>query len=215
MLVIEHDLPGRRYRPADLGHLRRADWERSVAEDVAALDADDVVLVGHSSGGYVIPGAAALLPAGCVRHPLFVAATCPREGERPVVAMTRKLQAIALANQDALFAHAAGKTLADLRAGEPAVETDLQLVEVEPRMGLEAPRQLFEAMTWTNVPPLPRTYVRGTRDRVIPPDHAPTMAEIAGAADVIDFDADHDIGGSAPVELAQVLDTIAAQAEEG
>src|SRR3954471_3281982 len=113
--AVAVDLPGRRYRPADLGEVRRADWERSVAEDVSSLDVDDVVLVGHSSSGYVIPGAAAMLPRGMVRHLVFVAGNCPAEGERPVDVMNPKLQAMTLDYKDALFARAAGKTLADLR----------------------------------------------------------------------------------------------------
>ena len=204
--AVALDLPGRRYHPADLGEVRRTDWERSVADDVAALDLSDVVLVGHSSGGYVIPGAAALLPAGMVRHLVLVAATCPPEGERPVDAMTPTLQSITLAHKEALFARAAGKTLADLRPGEGPIDTDLELVEVEPKMGVEAPLQLFEPMTWKHVPPIPRTYVRGLRDRVIPPEHALQMARNAGADDVIDLDAAHDIAGTAPLELARVLD---------
>src|SRR3954447_17070620 len=113
--------------------------------------------------------------------------------------------------KDALFARAAGKTLADLRVGEPAIETDLELVEVEARMGLEAPHQFFEPMTWTKVPPVPRIYVRALRDRVIGPDLALTMARNAGAREVIDLDAEHDIAGTAPLELANVLDEIASR----
>ena len=209
--AVAVDLPGRRYRPADLGEVRRADWERSVAEDVSALDIDDVVLVGHSSSGYVIPGVAAMLPEGVVRHLVFVAGNCPAEGERPVDVMNPKLQAITLTYKDALFARAAGKTLADLRVGEAAIETDLELVEVEARMGLEAPRQFFEPMTWKNVPSVPRSYVRALRDRVIPPDLSLTMARNAGARDVIDLDAEHDVAGTAPRPLARVLDEIASR----
>lgn len=215
--VLEHlrstclvvDLPGRRYKPADLGSLTRVDWERSVLDDVAAAGLDDVVLVGHSSGGYVIPGVAAGLPAGVVRHLVFVAATCPKEGERPVDAMTEKLAARARDNEAALRAGAAGRTLAELRPGEPPVETDLEVVELGGRMGLEAPSQLFEAVTWAGVPDVPRTYVRGLGDRVIPPDHALVMAANAGAGRVVDLDAGHDTMASAPAELAALLDEIA------
>ena len=161
--VLEHlrsprlvvDLPGRRYKPADLGTLTRADWERSVLDDVADAGLDDLVLVGHSSGGYVIPGVAAGLPPGVVRHLVFVASTCPAEGQRPVDAMTEKLAARARDNEAALRAGANGRTLAELRPGEPPIETDLELVDLGGHMGLEAPAQLSfarEGGSGTDVP---------------------------------------------------------------
>lgn len=202
------DLPGRRYRPADLGALHRTDWETSAAGDVLALGVDDVVLVGHSSGAYVVPGVAARLPAGLVRHLVLVAGTCPAEGDRPVDAMAARLRAIAVDNESRLRAGAVGRTLSDLRPGEPSIETDLELVDVRASMGIEAPLQLFEPMTWLGVPAVPRTYVRAMRDRIIPPDHALRMAANAGATTIIDIDADHDVAGSAPHELARILDEL-------
>jgi pimeloyl-ACP methyl ester carboxylesterase len=203
------DLPGRRYRPADLGHLRRRHWEQSVADDVAAAGVRDAVLVGHSSAAYVIPGAVALLPAGTVSHLVLVAATCPAEGERPVDALAPKLKAITLEHHEHLRARAKGKTLAGLRPGEPPIDTDLEVVEVEGRMGVEAPEQLFEPVSWAPVSSLPKTYVRGMRDRVIPPDHAAQMAANVGVDEIIDLDAEHDVAASAPAQLAAVLDRIA------
>ena len=67
--VVEHlvhdslavDLPGRRYKPADLAKVTRADWVRSVCDDIEGAGLDEVLLVGHSSAGFVIPGVAAAL----------------------------------------------------------------------------------------------------------------------------------------------------------
>jgi pimeloyl-ACP methyl ester carboxylesterase len=204
------DLPGRRHRPADLSTLCRADWERSAAADVEALGLDDVVLVGHSSGGYVIPGVASLLPSGVVRRLVFVAANCPAEGQSPVESMAEKLRGITLANRENLAAQAVGRTIGDLRPGEAPIDTELEIVEVDLRMGVEAPGQLYEPMTWEGVPDVARTYVRATRDRIIPADHALVMAANAGAAEVVDLDAGHDVVGDAPEALAALLDRIAA-----
>lgn len=202
------DLPGRRHKPADLGTVLRGDWERSVAEDVRAAGLDDVVLVGHSSGGYVIPGVARLLGPEVVRHLVYVCATLPVEGASPAESMTAKLQEIARGNEANLRAGARGKTLGGLRPDEPPVETDLEVVGVGGRMGLEAPGQLFEAMTWAGVPDLPCTYVRALGDRVIPPEHALVMAANGGVGEIVDLEGEHDLAGTAPAELAAVIDGI-------
>jgi pimeloyl-ACP methyl ester carboxylesterase len=206
------DLPGRRYRPADLSTVHRSDWDRAVADDVIEAAAEHgVILVGHSSGGYVIPGAAALLPPGIVRGLVFLCATCPAEGRRPVDSMTPKLEAITVGNRDAMFERSVGKTIGDTRPGEAPIDTDLTIVDVSPTMGFEVPAQLFEAVTWVGVPQVPRLYIRALNDRVIPPDHALVMASNAKATEIIDIDATHDVMASAPAELAAILDGFAAR----
>ena len=210
--AVAVDLPGRRHRPADLSTLHLQDWQRALADDVARLGVEAVVLVGHSSGAYVLPGAAALLPAGLVRALVFVAGTCPRQGERPVDALAPKLAALTLANADRLRERATGRTIGDLRPGEAPIDTDLEIVEPATSMGVEAPGQLYDPVSWAGVPPVPRTYIRALRDRVIPPDHALVMAANAAADTVVDIDADHDVAASAPEELAGLLDRLVAEA---
>ena len=207
--AVAIDLPGRRHHPADLSTLHRVDWERSAAADIEALGLDDIVLVGHSSGGYVIPGIAGRLTPGVVRHLVFVAGTCPVEGQSPVEAMAEKLQAISIANREHLAAQAVGRTIGDLRPGEPPIATDLEIVEVDLRMGVEAPAQLHDPMTWAGVPEVPRTYVRALNDRIIPAAHALLMAANAGAREIVDLDAGHDVVADAPEALAALLDRIA------
>lgn len=112
---------------------------------------------------------------------------------------------------DALRARTVGKTIGDLRHGEPPIVTDLEIVEVSARMGLEAPAQLFESLTWAGIPDAPRLYIRAMQDRVIPPDHALTMAANACADELIDLDATHDVMESAPASLAALLDNFSAR----
>src|SRR5205823_8224421 len=61
------DLPGRRYRPADLTRATLERSARSAAADVDAAGLGAIVLVGHSSGGLVLPQLTSLL-GGRVRH---------------------------------------------------------------------------------------------------------------------------------------------------
>ncbi len=200
------DLPGRRYRPADLSRVNRHTWVQSVCDDLRLAGLTDVVLVGHSSGGYVIPGVAAVMPEA-VRGMVFVAATVPAEGRAPIDYLRPDLRSLALETRDATTAQCRGKTLGGLRPGEGPIETDLEIVENGPRMGLEAPGPLHEAFSWQGFPALvPRTYIRCLRDRVIPPDLADVMIANMGGVTVVDIDAGHSVAMRAPAALAAVLD---------
>jgi pimeloyl-ACP methyl ester carboxylesterase len=212
--VVEHlvhpslavDLPGRRYHPADLSQVTRTDWIRSVCDDVEAAGLDDVVLVGHSSGGFVIPGVAARLGER-VRGLIFVTANVPAEGGAPVEFMRPDLQARAAGHYEAIVKWAAGRTLGGLRPGEPPIVTDLEVVEIGPRTGLEAPRPLYGPFTWEGFPAhLPRVYVRCRLDRVIGAELVEVMVANMGGATVVDIEAGHDVAGTAPAELAALLE---------
>jgi pimeloyl-ACP methyl ester carboxylesterase len=207
--AIAPDLPGRRHHPADLGRVARADWSAAVADAVVARDLADVVLVGHSSGGYVIPGTAALVPDR-VRRLVFIAATVPSEGTRPVDHLKARLTQLALDTEDAMRAGAAGRTLGGLRPGEPPIDTDLEIVENEGRMGLDAPNPLFEPFTWAGVPrAVPRTFVRCVHDRVVTPELVDVMLENMGGAELVDVEAGHEVTYEAPEALAAILDDLA------
>jgi pimeloyl-ACP methyl ester carboxylesterase len=213
--VITPDLPGRRYRPADLATTTRGDWVDAVVEEIAAAGAARVVLVGHSSGGYVIPGVAALLPERCA-HLVFVAATVPSEGRAPVDFLKPKLAHVAREGRAAMFAAARGRTLGGLLAGEPPIDTGLEIVENEGRMGLEAPEPLFAPFSWSGFPcDVPRTFVRCTRDRVVTPELVDVMVENMGGAAIVDLDAGHEVAREAPAELAALLDGIAGLRLDG
>jgi pimeloyl-ACP methyl ester carboxylesterase len=201
------DLPGRRYRPADLSRVTLDDWIIAVQRDLE--DVGPVALVGHSSGGYVIPGVAARLP-NQVRGLVFVAATVPAEGTRPVDYLKPGLKEMTLESERQVYDATAGRTIGGLRPGEKPVETELEVVENGPRLGHEAPGPLFAPFSWEGVPSsLPRAFVRCLRDRVIPPELAEVMVGNMGGADVIDIDAGHDVAGEEPRALAGILDGLA------
>jgi len=207
---IAVDLPGRRYKPADLAEVTIEDWVASVVADIQQSDLTDLVLVGHSSGGYVLPGVAARLAGSSptVLHGLvFVSATVPSHGERPLDYLRDDIRALATDHRELTLESARGRTIGGLRPGEPPIDTDLQIVENGPRMGLEAPRVLFEPVSWAGFPyEVPRLYVRGLRDKVIPPELADRMVAAMGGAKVIDLDAGHRSYDTHPSEVAAVID---------
>jgi pimeloyl-ACP methyl ester carboxylesterase len=215
--VLEHlehgalavDLPGRRYKPADLGSVTRGDWVRSVCDDIEAEGLEDIILVGHSSGGFVIPGVAAAL-GGRTRGLIFVAANLPAEGRPPVEFMRADLRSRTIEHREAIVARTSGRTLGGLRPGESPIVTELELVDNGPKLGLEAPGPLFEPFSWEGFPrQLPRTYIRCLRDTVIAPALVDVMVSNVGGADLVDIDAGHNVATGSPAELAALLDACA------
>lgn len=204
------DLPGRRYKPADLAKVTRADWVRAVCDQIEDAGLDQVVLVGHSSAGFVIPEVAALLGER-TRGLIFVTANVPAEGRAPVEFMRPELTKRTIERRDALVERAAGRTLGGLRPGEPPIDTDLELVDDGLRLRIEAPGPLFESFTWGGFPKhLPRTYVRCLDDKVITPELVEIMIANMGGARIVDIDAGHNVASSSPAELAALLDSSAA-----
>jgi pimeloyl-ACP methyl ester carboxylesterase len=208
------DLPGRRYNPADLGAVTRDDWVEAVVVALQDEPPGSVVLVGHSSAGYIMAEAAARVPER-LTHLVFVAATVPADGSRPVDYIKPRLQELAEAGYETVHAMTTGRTLGGLRPGEPPISTTLEIVENGPRMGLEAQGPLFAvASGWSDVPPqLPRTFLRCTNDRVVTPELVERMLPHMGAVAVIDISAGHDVSHEAPEALASVLNQVAGEAD--
>ncbi len=206
------DLPGRRYKPADLAEVTLEDWVLSVSDDIAEAGLKDVALVGHSSGGYVIPGVAARLresPSVTLQCLIFIAATVPAEGMRPVDYLREDLRDLAIDHRQAVLDGARGRTLGGLRDGEAPIATSLQIVENGPRMGLEAPGPLLSGFSWSGFPSeVPRYFVRCLKDKVIPPELADTMIANMGGATVIDLEAGHRAFDSHSQELASIIDRL-------
>lgn len=89
-------LPGCGDRAAELSRdLSLADLSADVADLIEREDLRDVILVGHSAAGAVVPAVAARA-AGRIRHLMFLDAHCPLPGERlldllpPAVAESRR-----------------------------------------------------------------------------------------------------------------------------
>jgi pimeloyl-ACP methyl ester carboxylesterase len=146
-----------------------------------------------------------------VAHLVFIASTVPADGMRPVDYIKPRLRDLAVDHLDLVRQMASGKTLGGLRPGEQPIITELEVVENDPRMGLEAPGPLHEVYDgWSRVPAvLPRTFIRGTQDRVVKPELVDEMLPHMGDIDVVDIEAGHGMADEAPEALAQLLDQIA------
>jgi pimeloyl-ACP methyl ester carboxylesterase len=179
-----------------------ATWDDCVDVLVAAVGgADDVVVVGQSSGGLVVPLAADRLGA---MLQVFLAAMVPRPGESAAewfgnvgwyesVAELARLDGGLTGNADPLvaFYHDVPAPLAD-----QAVARERPTSE---RLG-ETP--------WPSptLPTIPSKYVVTTRDRFIPPPvQRRVAAERLGISEPDEIEAGHCLHLSRPEELAGLL----------
>lgn len=187
------DLPGRRSRPADITRVTVADAAAAVA---AGAPEGDVVLVGHSVAGTVLPSAAALL-GDRVRHLVFVAGITAPDGVAPVD--------VFLPGESARVA----ERLRELRAehgGRTLEEVGTKVGSAIDSLNLSA-----QPMAWAGVPAsVPRTFVRCLRDPIQPRELQAAFAESCGAGQVLDIDSGHTPALDAPTQLAALLDGVAS-----
>lgn len=207
--AVTVDLPGRRYRPADLGTVTTADQATAIASTAEASGFEKVVVVGHSSAGFSMPYLPARLPS--LTHLVFVSCTVAARGSRPVDFLREDLRALTINSREAQIERSSGRTVGGLRTGEPAISTKLQVVENSREAPpYEAPLPLFETANWPILPPeIGRTYVLGLKDRVIPPDLARSMAACLEPVELVELPGGHN-PVSDPGLLADVLNALVA-----
>ena len=110
-----------------------------------------------------------------------------------------------------MVVRARGATIGGLRAGGPPIETELAMIENGPRMGVEAPRPLFEPVSWAGFPAEVLAHVRAMWARQGgPAELADQMMANMGGATVVDFDGGHRSYETHPAELAAVIDDCCA-----
>jgi pimeloyl-ACP methyl ester carboxylesterase len=206
------DLPGRRHRPADLTHGTIEASSAAAASDVEAAGADRVILVGHSSGGLILPSLAARLGTR-VCHLVFVAGLIAGDGHSVSEVIRPDDPDAMLDARDALGQRYRGTTLGGLCEGEAPIETHLCVTEDVRTVGsIESLTLMYQTVSWRGVPPsLPRSFVRCLADPIQPRDMQARLIENAGADEVFDIDADHTPAISRPDELAAIVNAIAGR----
>src|SRR5271163_2534360 len=80
LTVLALDMPGRRDKPGDLREMTIADYVDSLVGDIESAGLDDILIVGHSMGGMMLPGVVTKLGAARVREMIFAAAFLPPVG---------------------------------------------------------------------------------------------------------------------------------------
>jgi pimeloyl-ACP methyl ester carboxylesterase len=206
------DLPGRRRRPADLTQGTIEASSAAAASDVEAAGAPRVVLVGHSSGGLILPSLAARLGAR-VCHLVFVAGLIARDGHSVSEIIAPDDPQSMLSTRDDLCRRYRGTTFGGLSDGEAPIDTDLFVTEDVRTVGsIESLTLMYQPISWQGVSPsLPRSFVRCLADPIQPRDMQARLIENAGAEEVFDIDADHTPAVSRPDELAAIVNEVAVR----
>jgi len=218
-LMVEHldadglavDLPGRGAHPAPLESVTLERAARSVVADVDAAGYDDIVLVGHSLAGCSMPGIIGLL-GGRVRHAVFVACTVPPHGASAFDTLDPEFQAQVRATGRVRAPGVLDAAVAKVIFGNDL--DDEQFAWCVDRMVPEAPHLTVDPV---DLAPLrastaPRTWVRPLRDAIVDPAKQLAFAGNVGGCTMIDLDAAHMCMISKPMELAMVINGIAARA---
>ena len=189
------NLPGRCGQAGDVAGLTIASAARSVVADIETSTEGDVVLVGHSIAGTILPSVAAALSSR-VRHLVFVAGITADEGQLPaeifapdhVEAMTSML----------------GR-LRTKYAGLPYEGLERRTAHQLDSLNLSC-----EPMRWADLSSsLPRTFVRSLRDELQSREVQSSLIKAAGAQRVIDIDSNHTPATDAPRALAAIVSNIA------
>jgi pimeloyl-ACP methyl ester carboxylesterase len=206
--VIAVDLPGRGRTPKDLGSVTISDFVGSVTSEIVARDLTDVTLVGHSMAGVTLPGVAERIPDR-ISHLVFVSCAVPPDGT-PLADVLGDLspavqQVAARIGDDVVDSQ--GALHADLARAmfcndmdEPTAESTLARRVPETLKVLSEPTDLTGLRH-----PIPRTYVRLTRDASITLDAQNMMIANLGEVGVVDLDAGHMAMISDPQGLAAIL----------
>jgi pimeloyl-ACP methyl ester carboxylesterase len=191
---IAVDLPGRGARPADITRVTVEEAADSVAADIRAAVAGDLVLVGHSVAGTVLPSVAGRLD-GRVRHLVFIAGITAPEGRLPMESF--------LGGQEQRVARRMA-TFREEHDGATVEDLDLRTSSAIDSLNFAS-----QPMTWAGLTSeVRRTFVRCLRDPIQSRTLQDRLIALCGATEVFDIDSGHTPAEDAPEALARLLDAI-------
>src|SRR3954447_4288110 len=194
--TVAVDLPGRGARPAEITRVTVEQAADSVAADIRAMVEGDLVLVGHSVAGTVLPSVAARL-TGRVRHLVFIAGITAPEGRLPMEAF--------LSGQEERVA----RRMASFR--EVYKGSTLEDLDLRTASAIDSLNFASQPMIWGGLPDaIGRTFVRCLNDPIQSRELQDRLIANCGATEVIDMESGHTPAEDAPADLAVLLDGILA-----
>lgn len=194
------NLPGRQGIPADVRTLTIAECVDSVVDQIEHASIDEVILVGHSLAGVVIPDVAATLGARRVRRIVLLACNVPPDGKSVVSTLKPPIRFFARMNIDRLPLWMARWMFCN---GMTHHQRAYSLRILVP----EALSIVHEPVDRSRMPTdVPVTWVLTLRDHVLSiKDQRRFIANLGTVDEVIELDVCHNAMISNPVELTSIL----------
>jgi pimeloyl-ACP methyl ester carboxylesterase len=203
--VLAVDLPGRGCSPVPLAGVTVSGCVAEVVRQIEAAGLREVVLVGHSLAGVILPEVATRVGPGRVRRLVFLTCAVPPEGARVVDVLRGPLRAIA--------------AVAARRRSPTRLPTFVALAAFANGMDREQRRVVARSLCpeagWLIGEPVsrrgfdttvPRTWVLTRRDRgLTQAQQRRSIDNLGGVDECIELDAPHDAMVSHPNELADIL----------
>lgn len=188
------DLPGRGKRPADITRVTIEQAADSVAADIRAAVDGEIVLIGHSVAGTVLPSVVARLD-GRVRHLVFIAGITGVDGRLPMESFLGG-QEERVARRMTLFREVHdGATLEDL--------------DLRTSSAIDSLNFASQPMRWAGITDMVgRTFIRCRNDPIQSRELQDRLISNCGATDVLDIDSGHTPAQDVPEALAGLLDGI-------
>jgi pimeloyl-ACP methyl ester carboxylesterase len=205
LTVLALDMPGRRDKPGDLREMAIADYVDSLVGDIESAGVDEIVIVGHSMGGMMLPGVVSKLGVARVREMIFAAAFLPPEGTSIVDGspwlIARVARRIAKKNVPTETPQWMARFV--FMNGIPSHRRRF----MTGKLYAESLRILTEKVSRHGMPDeIPRTWILTRRDRALAPKLQRKYIEsLGGVSTLIEMDTCHFMMISEPKRLAGIL----------
>jgi pimeloyl-ACP methyl ester carboxylesterase len=206
--AVAVDLPGRGGPPGELHGLTLPAFVNELVEAIEGVESDEVVLVGHSLAGVVLPSAAALLPDR-IRHVVFISCAVPLPGSSVLSTLPPGLRGAvsmwARRRNTLVLPRLAGRVM--FGNGLTANQRSAVLDQLCP----EPWNLILEPVPDYQLPAaLPRTYVVLRRDHALPVSFQRRQIRNLEPCARVDLDAGHEAFIACPEALAAIMNRIAA-----
>lgn len=201
--VVAVDLPGRGRRSSvELNTVGIEASVDAIVEDVGEWE--DIVLVGHSLAGVVLPAAAAAL-GGRVACLVFVSAAVPPDGGSVLDSTSAELRRTVMDTLVEGVYRPEGPEAARYLCND--MDDEATAFTLSCRVD-ESIRLLSEPVDLAAVSSVPCVYVRLTRDITLKPSAQEAAIAALGSPRVVDLEAGHMGMISRPVALAHIIEAV-------
>jgi pimeloyl-ACP methyl ester carboxylesterase len=214
-IVNAIDLPGHGDDKTPTSEINMALYANRVKGELNKIEGQ-VILVGHSFGGFVISQVAEEMPEK-IEKLVFVASAMPYEGKSAVEVFTEDEESEFLENlifsEDQSTATMSRETILNIVFGGA---TEEQIDAVLPKLVVQATKPFFEKVITTpeNFGRIPKAYVETTLDRVLTLKAQRYGQKMLGIEEILTLEFGHVPLETAPEELANALNKIATSTHE-